>query len=87
VNPMVRYTLARLGLFVACAVLLLPFNQVSLLIRLAVALVVSAVLSYFLLRGLRDRVAHQLAEAAQHRAERRNSLRAALSGEDDSPVV
>jgi uncharacterized membrane protein len=78
-----RYTLARIGLFVAVAALLLvvPIG-LSLFLRLAIAVLISAVLSYFLLRSLRDRVADQLAAAAKRRAARKEDLRRALAGED-----
>jgi hypothetical protein len=82
-SPLVTYTLARVGLFIAAAavLLVLPLG-LSLLLRLGIAVLISAVLSYFLLRPLRDRVADQLATAAQRRAARKESLRRALSGED-----
>ena len=60
-NPMLKYTLARIGLFVGvAAVLLLIPVQLNLFIKLGVAVVVSAVLAFFLLRGLREQVAAQL---------------------------
>lgn len=82
-SPLLKYSLARLGLFVAtvAVVLAIPID-VNLFLRLAVALILSAVLSFFLLRGMRDRVAEQLAAAARKRAERRERLRSALAGDD-----
>ena len=84
VSPFVKYTIARLGLFVltAAVVAALPIG-IGLLLRLAIAVLVSAVLSYFLLRPLRDRVADQLADVARQRAERKEHLRAALAGDED----
>ncbi len=76
------YTLARFGLLVAVFLLLLPLNQIDLLIRLAAAFVVSMVLSWFLLRTQRDRAAVDLDRWMQRRRERRERLRAALAGED-----
>jgi hypothetical protein len=82
-SPLVKYSLARLGLFVAVAavLLVLPLN-VSPLIRLALALLISLVLALFLLRRLRDEVAADLTAKAQRRAERKERLRAALAGDE-----
>jgi hypothetical protein len=82
-SPLTKYTLARLGLFVATAavLLVLPIG-LSLLLRLAIAVLLSAIASFFLLRPLRDRVADQLAAAGQRRAARKERLRDALAGED-----
>ena len=83
---MVKYTLARLGLFVAvAAILVVAPIPVSLLLKLAVAILVSAVLSFVLLRGLRDQVADQLAAASTRRTARKAELRAALAGDDAPP--
>jgi hypothetical protein len=82
-SPLLRYTLARVGLFLAVAAVLLAIPiELNLFLRLAIALVVSALLSLFLLRGMRDRVADQLAAASRERAERRERLRSALAGDD-----
>jgi uncharacterized membrane protein YccC len=83
VNPVVRYTLARLGLFIAVAavMLVLPIG-LTVLLRLAIAVLVSAVLAYFLLGKLRDDTANQLAAAAARRADRKERLRSALAGEE-----
>ena len=81
-NPMVKYSLARLGMFVLAAALVIAVPvQVSLLIKLAAAIIISAALSFFLLRGLRDQVAEQLAAATARRAASKQELRAALAGE------
>jgi hypothetical protein len=82
-SPLLKYSLARLGLFVAtvAVVLAIPID-VNLFLRLAIALILSAVLSFFLLRTMRDRVAEQLAVASRERAERRDRLRSALAGDD-----
>jgi len=84
VNPLVKYSLARLGLFLAVAAVLivLPIG-LSLLLRLAIAVVVSMALSFVLLRTLRDDVANQLAASAQQRNARREQLRSALAGDGD----
>jgi hypothetical protein len=82
-SPLLKYSLARLGLFLAVAVLVLVIPiELNLFLRLAIALVVSALLSFFLLRNLRDRVADQLAGKARERADRKERLRSALAGDD-----
>lgn len=65
-NPLVTYSLARLVLFVAVlgVVSLLGARQ---LMALLLAAVISLLLSYVLLRPLRDRAAEQLAARAQRR--------------------
>ena len=86
-SPMMKYSLARVGLFVAVAAVLtvLPI-PLAFLVRLMIAVVVSAVLSLFLLRGMRDQVAEQLGAAARRRAAEKERLRAALAGEDEQPA-
>jgi hypothetical protein len=84
-NPVMKYTLARLGLFVACAVvvfLAVP-GSVNPLLKLLIALVLSAAGSYFLLRRWRDEVAEQLAAGSARRKGEKERLRAALAGEDE----
>jgi hypothetical protein len=84
-NPMLKYTLARLGLFVAVAgiALVIPV-QIHVYIKLAIALLVSAGLGVFVLRGLREEVNLYVAEMVQKRKESRERLRAALAG-DEAP--
>jgi len=84
-SPGLKYALARLGIFVACAIpalFLLP-RGMNPLLKLMIALVVSAAISFWALRGLRDEVAKRMAENAQRKIEERNRLRAALAGEDE----
>lgn len=81
-SPAVKYTLGRLGLFAAVVAVLWPV-PLDLFLKLAAALLVSAVLSWFLLRGWRDEMAVSLAEAAERRRAERAKLRAALAGEDE----
>jgi hypothetical protein len=82
-SPLVKYSLARLGLFLAAAAVLLFIPiELNVFLRLAIALIVSALLSFVLLRTLRDRVADQLADAARARSERKERLRKALAGDD-----
>ena len=82
-NPMMKYTLARLGLFIAAAAVLLVVPiELNPFLKLGIALIASAILSFFLLRKLRDDVANQLAATARDRAERNEKLRSALAGEE-----
>jgi fucose permease len=80
---MLKYTLARLGLFVAVAgiALVMPVPE-NVYLKLAIALLVSAGLGVFVLRGMREEVNVYVAEMVQKRKESRERLRAALAGED-----
>ncbi len=80
-SPAVKYTLGRLGLFliVFVALLLSPLN---ILVSAMIALVVSAVLSFFLLAEWRNQMGEQLASAAGRRAAEKERLRAALAGDE-----
>ena len=84
-NPALKYFLGRVGLFVVVSVpvvLLLP-RSVNMLLKLMIALVVSAALSYFLLRRWRDEVAERMSANARRRQEEKDRLRSALAGEDE----
>jgi Protein of unknown function (DUF4229) len=86
VSPALKYSLGRIGIFVAVAVpavLLLPVD--NLLVKLLVAILASAVLSFFLLRHWRDELAAQIQADAARRSQERARLRAALAGEDGRP--
>jgi hypothetical protein len=88
VSPLVKYTLARIGLFVVVAAVLLaiPF-ELNLFLKLAIALLISAGLAVFLLRGMRDDLTNQLASAADRRKAEKARLRAALAGaEAETPA-
>lgn len=80
---MLKYTLARLGLFVAVAgiALVLPV-PVNVYIKLAAALLVSAALGIWVLKGLREDVNVYVTGMVQKRKESRERLRAALNGEE-----
>lgn len=83
-SALLKYTLARFGLFIlaAAAMLVLPFD-ISPLLKLMIATAVSAVLAFFLLKGLREQASVQAVGAAQRRTEKRERLRSALNGDDD----
>ncbi|SDZ36623.1 Protein of unknown function [Micromonospora pattaloongensis] len=85
-SPAVKYTLARIGLFVVVLVALWP-TPLDLLIKLMLAVVFSAAVSFFFLRGLRDQMAQQLAEAAERRRAEKERLRSALAGDDQPPAT
>lgn len=81
-SPVIKYTLARVGLFAAVFAAMLPLD-LDIFIKLAIALVASAGFSFILLRGLRDEVANQLAASAERRKAEKERLRSALAGEDE----
>jgi hypothetical protein len=81
VSPAVKYTLGRLGVFVVVLALLLPV-PLNFLVKAMIALVASAVFSFFLLAKWRNEMAEQLGEAAQRRRDEKNRLRAALAGDE-----
>jgi uncharacterized membrane protein YccC len=84
-SPAVKYTLGRLGLFVVLLLLLIivpiPLN---VFVKAMIALVVSAVLSYFLLADWRNKMGDQLAGAATRRTAEKQRLRAALAGDEQA---
>ncbi|GAA2607673.1 hypothetical protein GCM10010399_43230 [Dactylosporangium fulvum] len=83
-SPIVKYSLARLGLFVIVAAVALTVPvDVSVALKLMVAVLVSAVLAFFLLKGMREQASVQAVGVAQQRTEKRERLRAALNGDDD----
>jgi len=80
-SPAVKYTLGRLGLFVAVYVLLVPV-PLNFLVRAMVALLASATFSYFLLAKWRNEMAEQLGTVAERRQAEKQRLRAALAGDE-----
>jgi len=85
-SPAVKYTLGRLGLFVLIFALLLPF-PLNILVNAMIALVGSAVLSYFLLADWRNQMGEQLAGVASRRATEKERLRAALAGDEEAAAA
>jgi hypothetical protein len=77
----VKYTLGRLVLFVLILALMLPL-PLNFLVSAMIALLLSAVLSYFLLADWRNQMAEQLGSAAARRAAEKERLRAALAGDE-----
>ena len=85
-NPGLKYSLGRVGIFVACvlpAMVLLP-HDMNLFLKLMIALVLSAGLSFVLLRKWRDEVAAQMSGNSRRRIEQKERLRSALAGDDDA---
>ncbi len=84
-NAALKYFLGRLGLFVSVAVpvmLLLP-RSMNVLLKLMIVLVVSAALSFFVLRHWRNDVAEQMSVRGRRRQEEKDRLRSALAGDDE----
>jgi hypothetical protein len=84
VNAFLKYNLMRLGLLVV-AVGLCWFLPLNLLVRLMLAVVLSGVASFFLLRGVRDEMAANIAAGVEKRRAEREKLRSALAGDDEAP--
>jgi hypothetical protein len=81
VSAALKYTLGRIGLFVAVLAGLWLIDM-NVFLKLMLALVFSAALSFFLLRGWRDEMAAEIAESAERRRTEKERLRSALAGED-----
>lgn len=82
-SPAVKYTLGRIGLFMVVALALWPVD-LNIFLKLMLAVVFSAALAFFLLRGWRDEMAQQLADAAERRKREKQRLRSALAGDERS---
>ncbi len=83
-SPAVKYTLGRIGLFALVALALWPIDM-NVFLKLMLALLFSAAVSFFLLRKWRDEMAEQLGSASQRRRAEKDRLRSALAGEDQPP--
>jgi hypothetical protein len=82
VTPTVKYTLARLGLFVVVFAALIPVPM-DIFLKLILALAFSAAVSFFFLRGWRDQMAQQLADKVDKRRTDKAKLRTALAGDEE----
>src|SRR4051812_43191160 len=76
-----KYTLGRLGLFVLVFAMLFP-TPLNILVKAMAALLLSAVLGYFVLATWRNEMAEQLGAAAARRSAEKERLRAALAGDE-----
>jgi hypothetical protein len=81
-----KYTLGRIGLFLAVVLALWPVD-LNILLKLMLALAFSAAASFFLLRAWRDEMAEQLAGAANRRRAEKERLRTALAGDDQAAAT
>lgn len=81
-SPVIKYTLARVGLFVAVFAALLPID-LSIFLKLLIAMIASAGFSLVLLRRWRDEMGNHLAASAERRKADKERLRAALAGDDE----
>jgi uncharacterized protein DUF4229 len=86
VSPALKYTLGRLGLFLAVFAALLPV-PLNILVKAMIALIASAGFSYFLLAKWRVQMGEQLAAAAQRRRDEKTRLRAALAGDESAAAA
>ncbi len=80
-TPVVKYTLGRVGLFVAVALLLWPV-PLDLLVKLMIALVASFGLQFVLLRRWRTQMISQVDDSMTRRRAAKDKLRSALAGDD-----
>jgi hypothetical protein len=80
-SPAIKYTFGRVGLFVVFFLVLLPV-PLNFLVRAMIALVASAVLSFFLLARWRTEMAEVITSASQRRVSEKDRLRAALAGDE-----
>lgn len=84
-TPTVKFTLARVGLFAVVALVLWP-TPLDPLVKLMIALVVSTVLQFFVLKRWRAEMIDHIDKSVARRREGKERLRAALAGEEDEPV-
>lgn len=85
-SPAFKYFWGRLCLLVAAFALLWP-TPLNILIKLMLALVVSAGAGYFLLARWRNEMGEQLSNVAQRRTAEKERLRAALAGDEDAAAA
>lgn len=83
-HPGFLYTVARVMIFVACVIVLFLVGFRSWFLVLG-ALLLSAPLSFFLLRKQREAFATRVEGRMSKRQAEKAKLRAALAGDDDQP--
>lgn len=81
-KPVAAYTLARVGLFVLVwvpvlliSLIWLDWNSLTVLWTLLIAMVVSALVSFVVLRGLRDQVARRAGQGVARTRKRFDQTR------------
>ena len=82
-NPMVKYTLARMVLFVICLAVVAFIPGLDVFLKLLLALIASSIASFFVLRAWRDQFAERLSTNSRRRLDQKERLRAALAGDDE----
>ena len=82
---MVKYTLARVGLFVVVAAALALFVH-DLLLVLLISAVVTSIASLFILKRWRNEVAATLETSMSARRAEKAKLRSALAGDDEHEI-
>jgi len=82
-SPAIKYTLGRIGLFVVVLALLSPL-PLNILVTGMIAILVSAVASFFLLAKWRNQMNEQLVSVAGRRSAEKERLRAALAGDEEA---
>ena len=90
IPPATKYTLGRIGLFLAAFVLaaFVPLGSdptTAWFVRIMIAGVVSAIASWFLLARWRNEMASTIERSMGRRRADKERLRSALAGEDDGP--
>ena len=85
-NAFAKYTLFRLAIFVG-TLGLLAWAGASALLALGLAAVISALLSYLLLRPLRDQVAANLAARTERRLARGEALSAGKDAQIEDAAI
>jgi hypothetical protein len=83
VNPIVKYSLARMVLFVGCLAAVAFVPNLNVFLKLLIALVVSSIGSFFLFRAWKDELADRLSTNSRRRLDEKERLRAALAGDDE----
>jgi hypothetical protein len=91
ISPATKFTLGRIGLFAAAFLIMLAVplpmaTDEAVLIRLMIAAVVSAGVSWFLLAKWRNEMATTIERSMSKRKVEKDKLRAALAGDDDPNV-
>ena len=77
---MVKYTLARVGMFVVVTLILTPLH--NLILQLLISAVVTSIASLFVLKKWRNEVASTLERSMTQRRVDKERLRSALAGDD-----
>jgi len=85
-SPAFKYSYGRLGLFAVAFALLFPL-PLNILVKAMIALVFSAVASYFVLAKWRNEMGEQLSTIASKRSAEKERLRAALAGDEEAAVA